>query len=398
MPRFRYAAIDQNGKARSGQLDAIDAGDLSEKLRKQGLMITDHAQLRTTDQALHRKLSVRERDLALRLLKSISLLLSVNVPLIEAIMTVQRGERSRLGRKDLDTIATSLREGARLSAAFAETRLFSDQFLLGIVMAGERSASIASGLQDLIALREREYEFSKKVRSAFYYPGFVLVSAFFMFVLIVNFVFPSIVDILRQSKSDMPFLFVVYLEYEKILIDTPLAYLVGFALFVVLSIYWAFKNFGHQVFARMPLIGALLRSQGLVQYLSSLHLMLRNNLSLVETLTVLRDSSEQPELKAASKTALERLREGATFSDAFADCSMFSETLQSVLRSSGQSKALVPALDSAIRIESERREGLMDQFSKGLPPLLMLAVGGLVSLLVVTLVDAMMSVNDAIAF
>lgn len=393
---FKYSAINRAGKTQTGRIDAVNTSDFLEKIRNKGLTPTSYSQVKINNLKL--KKSTRDQEISLRILKSISLLIGVNVPIIDSLMTVQREEGSRQGRKDLQTVVAHLKEGDRLSAALAETRIFSDPFLIGIVRAGELSASLMTALQDFITLREKEIEFSKSVRSSFYYPGFILLTSFLMLILIVKFVFPPIINILIQSGSDLPFLLLAYVEYERFTSEWSSFYLNPAFLCLFFISFYFLRAQSRNLFMKTPFIGSLLQSQGVVQFLSSLHLMLKNNVTLTDALIVLSETADSAELRYASTDALLRLREGAKFSDTIGDCYIFSETTRSVLRTNEKSKTLVLSLEGVVHIEIEKRNILMKNISKIIPPLLMLLVGGFVSLLVMTLVEAMMSVNDAIAF
>ena len=211
MERFRYIALDASGEVRQGEVLAANKGEAEANLeaRKFRPVRLDaaggvrFAEFLNRDISLSPGLTRTEQALFARSLAS---LLEAGLAVDAALLTVNELQRRSKAKEITADIHRQVKSGISLSQAVSTHGVtFSAEFV-AMIRAGEESGRLPGVLGELAEYLERSNLLRAKVRSAMYYPAFLLTMAIAAIILVVTLVLPQFEPLFRSAGTELPLL------------------------------------------------------------------------------------------------------------------------------------------------------------------------------------------------
>ena len=204
MAQFNYKAIDKNNKAKKGTVDAADRDKAMEKLRSEGLSVTElkDAGEAGAGIALFKK-KVKSRDLSIVCKQMVSIL-NAGVTVITALEMLSEQMDNKTLRSALIESKIYVEKGGSLADAF---RLNPDVFppiMVNMVAAGELSGSLELSFERLSTHFEKDDILKGKIKGALTYPALVLVVAILVVIVVMVAVIPNFVTMFADMGTQLP--------------------------------------------------------------------------------------------------------------------------------------------------------------------------------------------------
>jgi type IV pilus assembly protein PilC len=205
MPKFKYTAIDQNGKQKTGSVDAASQDEASSKISAMGLMPTNVAQ-DSSNGISASKAKVKKNKTQSRsggfgkvikpeelttFTRQLATLLQAGLPLLRAIEVMIRQERNLRFKGCLEQIADQVRSGNSFSDGLTQHPKIFDRLFVNMIRAGEAGGVLDVVLSRLAGFMEKAQRTKKKVKSAMVYPIVVVGVAVSIVVLLMVVVVPK---------------------------------------------------------------------------------------------------------------------------------------------------------------------------------------------------------------
>jgi type II secretory pathway component PulF len=220
---FNYEALDAQGNAQSGVVNATSQEAAIATLQAKGFTIT--ALKNPQEQGLDHLLSsisifnrVSNRDMVL-LSRQISTLFEAQVSALRVFRMLSEQAEKPLLRSVLVTIGDDLQAGSSISAALERHPKVFSSFYISMVRAGEESGKLDQTFLYLADYIDRSYELTSKARNALVYPGFILATFIAVMVLMLTVVIPKIGSILEGDGQQLPIYTRIILSFSHFLID-----------------------------------------------------------------------------------------------------------------------------------------------------------------------------------
>ena len=405
MPAFRYEAADAAGAIRKGVVNADSARSARADLRSQGLTplavepIAD--QLDAAGVAKRRgfgeKLSAVELALFTRQLAS---LLEAGLPLEQAFTALlEQAERAYV-RDLVASIRSEVMGGAAFSDALSRHPRDFAEIYRALVASGEQIGQLSRVLSRLADYIERSNALVQKVRLAFIYPGIVTVVAFAIVIFLLTYVVPQIVSVFANTKQKLPLLTMIMLAVS----DFTRAYGIYVALLLVGAFFaWrrALKNPDlkrrfHTWLLTAPVYGKFERSMNTARFASTLAITTGSGVPILRALDTSRDTLSNVAMKALVEEASASVREGVSLARALSAQKHFPPMLVHMIRAgeiTGELPAMLERAASAQQADLERRAltiaGLLE-------PVLILAMGVVVLLIVLAVLMPIIEINQLV--
>lgn len=183
MAKFKYTAIDANGKQKTGSVEAATQDEASSKLSAAGLMPTKiqgakssaPAKAATAKGAKNKKKSggfgkvIKPEDLT-TFTRQLATLLDAGLPLVRALEVMIRQEKNLRFQYVLEQIADQVKSGNSFSDGLAQHPKIFDRLFVNMVRAGEAGGVLDVVLGRLAGFMEKALKTKKKVKSAMVYP------------------------------------------------------------------------------------------------------------------------------------------------------------------------------------------------------------------------------------
>ncbi|MDP4020737.1 MAG: type II secretion system F family protein [Candidatus Adlerbacteria bacterium] len=319
---FKYEALDQNGKATSGVVNAANQDAAIEALQRRGLTITAFAG--GGSQGLLQKLStitffggVSNRDLVL-LSRQIATLFEAQVSALRVFrLLAEQASKPYLGQV-LTEVSDDLQGGSSISKALARhPKVFSD-FYVNMVRSGEESGKLDQTFLYLADYIDRSYELVSKARNALIYPAFIMLTFVAVMVLMLTVVIPKIGAILEESGQEMPFVTAVVLGISNFFVDYGIFLLVllivgGYFLYRYIQTPIG-KMAADHFRLSVPYIGQLYQKLYLARIADNMHVMLSSGISAVRALEITAEVVDNAVYEQILREAVEAVKAGTTMS------------------------------------------------------------------------------------
>lgn len=183
MAKFKYTAIDANGKQKTGTVEAASQDEASSKLSASGLMPTkiqgakssSPTKAATAKGAKNKKKSggfgkvIKPEDLT-TFTRQLATLLDAGLPLVRALEVMIRQEKNLRFQYVLEQIADQVKSGNSFSDGLAQHPKIFDRLFVNMVRAGEAGGVLDVVLGRLAGFMEKALKTKKKVKSAMVYP------------------------------------------------------------------------------------------------------------------------------------------------------------------------------------------------------------------------------------
>jgi type II secretory pathway component PulF len=238
-------------------------------------------------------------------IRELSIMLSVGIPLLEALDVVLKQARGRF-RTNLLHLRDQVAAGSSLSAAMRSQLDTFDELCISITQVGEDSGTLDTALEKLAEFQERARQLRGKVGTTLIYPAIVVVFALAVSTFLMTFVVPSILEPLIEMGRALPLPTRIVKGASDFLVSCGwLLALVLFALVIaigcVLRTEWG-KRWWHRVLLKLPLLGQLIRKQAVVRICVIVSTLIASGVELVPALAIARRAT----LNVILRGALER--------------------------------------------------------------------------------------------
>ncbi|TCW78070.1 type II secretion system protein GspF [Burkholderia sp. SRS-46] len=404
MSAFRYEAIDQAGKTRKGVLEADSARAGRNQLRTQGLtpLVVELAASRLHGErsqrlALGRKLSQREQAILTRQLAS---LLIAGLPLDESLSVLSEQAEREYVRELMASIRAEVVGGHTFANALTQHPRDFPEIYRALVAAGEHTGKLGVVLSRLADYIEQSNALKQKILLAFTYPGIVTLIAFGIVTFLLSYVVPQVANVFTSTKQQLPFLTVMMMALSDFVRHWWWASLVAFV-----AVALAIRKVLSQARPRLafdrwtltaPLAGKLVRGYNTVRFASTLGILTAAGVPILRALQAAGETLSNRAMRANIDDAIVRVREGSALSRALNNVKTFPPVLVHLIRSGEATGDVTTMLDRAAEGEARELERRTMFLTSLLEPLLILAMGGVVLVIVLAVMMPIIELNNMV--
>lgn len=403
MPAYRFEAIDAQGKASTGFVEADNAKAARSQLRAQSLIPLQVSQVAAAGAATgggigalltRRVFSATELTVWTRQLAG---LVSSGLPLERALTSLAEEAEHARQRELVAQLRAEVNAGSPFARALATAPREFDDVYRAVVTAGEQSGALGAVLERLADDLEERQALKAKLMGAMLYPAVVSLIAIVIVVFLVTYVVPQVASVFSSSKRALPWLTVAMLGVSGFVRNW------GWLVLVVLAagagtLMLALRNaaFREQFDAgwlRMPLIGRLARGYNATRFSGTLAMLAGAGVPILKALQAAAETLSNSAMRADALEALVQVREGAPLASALARKQRFPGLIAMFARLGEQTGRLPEMLERAaqqIGAEVQRRALASATI---LEPLLIVAMGVVVMLIVLAVLLPIIQLN-----
>lgn len=308
MAKFKYTAIDANGKQKTGTVEASSKDEANSKLSASGLMPTKVAEAggssasKAASQKQNKSKSkgisfgkvIKPEELT-TFTRQLATLLDAGLPLLRALEVMIRQEKNQRFQAVLEQIAGQVKSGNSFSDGLSQHPKIFDRLFINMVRAGEAGGVLDTVLSRLAGFMEKALKTKKKVKAAMVYPIVVVGVAVSIVALLMVVVVPKFeaifADMLDGAALPGPTQLVVGVSNfmrDNILITLGLvaALVFGFKFFKKTS-------FGSKMFnwlsINLPKVGDLVRKVNIARITRTFGTLLSSGVPILQSITITKD-------------------------------------------------------------------------------------------------------------
>lgn len=400
MPAYKFEALDADGKAKSGLLEADNAKAARAQLRAQALVPLDVvpvAQAANDGRAGRfgrRVFSSSELSVWTR---QMSGLVGAGLPLERALTALIDETEDPRQRELVAHLRSEVNAGSPFARALASAPREFDDVYRAVVAAGEQSGALGIVLEKLADDLEERQSLKAKLIGATLYPLIVSLIALVIVVFLVSYVVPQVASVFAGSKRALPLLTVLMLTVSAFVRQwgwlVVLAGAAGGTAFAYALRSQAVRLRFDAFWLTLPLVGRLARGYNAARFASTLAMLAAAGVPILKALQAASETLHNQAMRADAMTALVQVREGAPLANALAANKRFPGLLPMFARLGEQTGTLPQMLQRAatqLSVEVQRRAMAL---ATVLEPLLIVAMGGVVMLIVLAVLLPIIQLN-----
>jgi type IV pilus assembly protein PilC len=312
MAKFKYTAIDANGKQKTGTVEATDQDEANSKLSAAGLMPTQLApaggsssksakgaqgqKKKTGKKAGGFGRVIKPEELTV-FTRQIATLLEAGLPLLRALEVMIRQEQNLRFKGVLEQIADQVKSGNSFSDGLSQHPKIFDRLFINMVKAGEAGGVLDVVLSRLAGFMEKALKTKKKVKAAMVYPLVVVGVAIAIVALLMIVVVPKFEDIFEDMLGGAalpgPTQLVIGISnfmQENFLLTLGLVAAVFFGSKFLLKTKIGSKAF-NWCSINLPKVGDLVRKVNIARITRTFGTLLSSGVPILQSITITKDIS-----------------------------------------------------------------------------------------------------------
>jgi len=400
MPAYTYEALDAAGKARKGVLEAENAKAARGQLRSQGLVPLAVAPVAASMQSAQRAAFSRRvfsRTGLAVWTRQIAGLVTAGLPLERALTALADEAEDPRARDLVAHLRAEVNAGSPFARALASAPREFDEVYRAVVAAGEQSGALGPVLERLADDLEERHALGSKLLGAALYPMIVSLIALVIVTFLVTYVVPQVASVFTSSKRALPGLTVAMLAISDFVRSygwLVVLAVVGGAIALSVALRGeAFRRRFDATTLRLPLVGKLARGYNAARFAGTLAMLANAGVPILKALQAAAETLGNRAMRADALDALVQVREGAPLANALAAKPRFPGLLAMFARLGEQTGQLPQMLDRAARQMSGEVQRRAMAIATLLEPLLIVAMGGVVMLIVLAVMLPIIQLN-----
>ncbi|PKO26241.1 MAG: type II secretion system F family protein [Betaproteobacteria bacterium HGW-Betaproteobacteria-8] len=299
MAKFKYIAVDAQGKERKGVIEAEDSRSATAALRQQSLFVAEIEQEEdVSSSGLSKEVkieflenfgSVPTQDIIF-FFKQMSFMLRAGLPVLHALEMSSTQVSSKKLRKIIREVVQDLENGMPLSMAMGKHPKTFPDLTVTLIYAGESVGELELVMDRIAEHIDKNAALKMQTINALIYPVIVVLAAIGVFIFLVIKIIPAFGKFFQGRGQALPPSTQFLLDLSAFMINYGL-YILGAVLLAVVGIAMAYRTRKgklriHDLLLRMPVIGKLLTTAIMAQLNWSLGMLLRSGLTALEALKI----------------------------------------------------------------------------------------------------------------
>ena len=400
MPAYKFEALDAAGKAKSGLLDADNAKAARAQLRAQALVPLDVVPVaQAANDGMASRFGRRvfsSTELAVWT-RQMAGLVGSGLPLERALTALVDESEDPRQRELVAHLRSEVNAGSPFARALTSAPREFDDVYRAVVSAGEQSGALGVVLEKLADDLEERQSLKGKLIGATLYPAIVSLIAIVIVIFLVTYVVPQVASVFAGSKRALPTLTVVMLAVSAFVRQwgwlVILLLVAGGALFAYALRSLPVRERFDALWLTLPLVGRLARGYNAARFAGTLAMLAAAGVPILKALQAAAETLGNRAMRADAMAALVQVREGAPLANALAAKRRFPGLLPMFARLGEQTGTLPQMLQRAatqLSVEVQRRAMAL---ATVLEPLLIVAMGAMVMLIVLAVLLPIIQLN-----
>jgi type II secretory pathway component PulF len=416
MPVFEYKALQANGAASQGRLEANGRQDAMRMLEDRGLTplrIAESASASSTSKG-HSSgsklptfggLKWQSNKVSFTALedftRSLSSLLAAGVPLSRALTILYKETANPAAGAKWRELHDYVIDGVSLAEAMSRSPEVFPRVFIAMVEAGEAGGFLDVVLAQVADFQAREKELRAKVVSALMYPAVLLLLALGVLIFLLVFFIPRFQVLFEGFDAALPMITQVIVGASDLVRGYGIFLVAGLGVAIYLGRTWFAKDSSRRKWEswllRTPVIGPLMAQLAMARFCRMLGTLLGAGVSLMSALSVARRSLGYQTLIDLISDSTERVKKGETLAGSLAECrALFpGSTLEmiSVAEESGRLDQELVRLAAVTEVTLDRQLKMAVSLAE---PLMLFAIAGFIGTIFVGMVIPIFTIQDYI--
>lgn len=398
-----YEAIDAEGRKTRDTVEASDARDAVEQLRRRGYYVTRIDESAGRKAAPPRAAASDATSLPLKTLviftRQMAMLLRAGSGIVPAIGAIKRQTRKPNHAALLQALMNDLEEGVTLTDTLRKHPRTFDPVYCAVVAAGEASATLTEMFERLATMVAKRRALRNKIIGAMMYPALLVVMSFNIILTLLYFVIPRFGGMFVQLGVDPPSSTKFLLGLSGVLKDQwPLlaggiiACIAGAAALVNSA---AGRQWLSNIQIRIPVLGRLRSFLIQAQIFRTIGTLVESNVGILDALELARGSTRNDRFQKLFHDLEQAVTSGGSLGAAFDASRIVEPYICQAVHTGEESGNMGGALTYAADLLDETNTEIINTTMKLVEPVILIGLGVVVGAVAVSLFVPLFDLTSA---
>ena len=319
--------------------------------------------------------------------RQLATMFSAGLTIERSIQGLAADEKHPRLKKVLNKVVQNVRQGLNLSAAFQRHPGVFNNLYIAMIKAGEISGNLDEILDHLATYLENIDDTRRKVRSAMTYPIFMLVFMTTMITAMFIWIIPTFSEVYAQLGSKLPKATQTLVSLSE-WVSSNIGSVLFFSFIFFVSIWMISKTrkggfFIDSLILKLPVFGSLNKQAILNKFCKTFGILVGAGVPVLESTLLLSKVVDNRVYEEAILDASKDIREGYNISTALRRTEVFPSIMLQLTSTGEETGELGDLLDRAADYYYKQVNVLVDRMTTLIEPLLILAVGVVIAIMVV---------------
>ena len=403
MPVYNYKAFTTAGQLKTGIADADNPREARLKLRRDGLLVTDIAEVESLTRkkksawAIRRQRKATARELP-QVTRQLATLLKSGIPLNDALKALVE----QIETRQLEAVFRNVREKINQGSSFAEAieqhpGVFPPLYV-SMVRSGEAAGNADVVLERLAAFLLKQAKTRNKVLAALMYPIIMVGVGVIVVSILMAKVVPKLIMLVESRGQELPLPTQILKGGSEFL--RSYWYLLVLAIVLVNMSIGALRRTEHGRYAvdrfllRLPVFGDLFKKQAISRFAITLSTLLKTGVPVLEAIKIVREVVGNAVLQGVLDDLHAAILQGADISSPLKKSGIFPPAVGYMIAVGEQTGELEAVLDRLAEAYDLEVEIATEKLTAVIEPLLILLMAIVVAFIVLSIVLPMLQLGS----
>lgn len=408
MTEFYFEAVDRNGQSATGQISANGREEALRHLRARGLTplmleaAEQSAQKAKFDGRLGLLTRISNRPAThadvLAVTSELSIMLRAGIPLDRALRILLGMMNKSAMYVLVEDLLKSIKSGKGLSQALTPHQALFGHFYINMVRSGEAGGQLGEVLGQLAEHLEWVRGLRESILSALLYPSILVVVACVSVFLMLGFVVPQFESLFEDLGDALPLPTRIIVSAGNLVVDYGWLLMLG-AGFIV----WALRAWSNTPHGRawrdrkllaLPGFGEVLRKYEITRLTRSMGALLRSGVPIVTAIRIAAETIGNSRLREAMEEVIPSIKRGRRLAEALEMSNLLTPLALNMVRLGEETGRLDEMLLEVAKVHDREVQAGIKRVLQLVEPVLILLLGGVIALIIISILMGILSVND----
>lgn len=404
MSQFLYKAKNAEGELKTGKLIANSQKDLEALMSRRGLVLVSATDLGAKKKGeiklpkFLQKVSLVDKMLFTR---NLAVMLKAGLSFGRALSILSEQTKNSYFREVLSDVSKDVQKGSSLADSLEKYPKVFNTLFVSMVRVGEMGGNLEEVLALLAMQLKKDHEVVSKVKGAMTYPAVIVVAMGLVGILMMMFVFPSLLKMFADSKTELPVTTQFLIFVSNALQNYGFYIFLGFiglmaAFFQVIKTPGGKKVFD-TIILKIPVIKGIVMKVNVARFSRTLSSMITSGVSIVQALEVISGTLGNTFYKESAADACKKVQKGLDLSEVMSEYGdIYPGMMIHMIEVGEETGSLETTLKQVAEFYEEEVDQLTSNLSSIIEPILMLAMGGAVGFFAIALIQPMYSIMETV--
>ncbi len=400
MLTYRYTALNEQGVASAGLIEASDEHQAAEILRTRKLLITSLEVKRETDiMAMLTKGGKVPGKLLAVTTRQLSTMITAGLPLTQSLEVLVQQTKNKKLNQALQDIIRDVDGGLSFSKSLAKYPQVFPRLYVSLIKAGEASGNLDKILARLADSLESQAEFNAKIKGALIYPVIILLAMAGVMTVMMVFVVPQMKQVYESLDANLPFATQLLIAISN-LFTQQWYILIALIAMVVFGYRWFAKTLRGKylladIYNQVPIFGKLSIEVQLTSFIQTLALLISSGVPILDAIDIAKETLSNIRFQEAVAGIAQSVEKGMSLAQAVERQTVFPVIVSQMIAIGESTGKLDEVLEKVGKSFEDESGNTVRNLSTALEPIIMIVLGISVGFLIFALILPIYSVLNA---